>query len=85
MGLSEEKRNEQAAKYNRDLIAKLSAELDEVKLAANSLLGLIDCLGGRMSLDDAGSDRKSLAELVDYPEFMNRKIKERVSASRIDC
>lgn len=49
---------------------QLEAELEELKLAANSLLGLIDCLGGRWSLDDAGPDRKQLAELVDYPKFL---------------
>ncbi|MCK5548585.1 MAG: hypothetical protein KAI64_06195 [Thermoplasmata archaeon] len=52
----------------------LRAENEAVMMAANSLLGLIDCLGGRMSLDDAGPDRKSLAELVDYPDYMNKKI-----------
>lgn len=52
----------------------LKEKNEALKMAANSLLGLIDCLGGRMSLDDAGSDRKNLAELVDYPDYMNKKL-----------
>ncbi|KKL81758.1 hypothetical protein LCGC14_1991520 [marine sediment metagenome] len=48
--------------------AALQRQVEKVRLAANSLLGLIDCLGGGRDLDDAGPDRKQLAELVDYPK-----------------
>lgn len=61
--------------YN--LIAEYKAlydDYEELLMSANSLLGLIDCLGGRWSLDDAGPDRKNLAELVDYPDYMKKKI-----------
>lgn len=43
----------------------LKRENKGLMMAANSFLGLIDCLGGRGSLDDAGPDGKNLAELVD--------------------
>ena len=49
---------------------KLQADNDAIRLAANSLLGLIDCLGGGRDLDDAGPDRKQLAELVNYPQAL---------------
>lgn len=52
----------------------LTAEDDALLDAANSLLGLIDCLGGGFSLDDAGPDRKTLAKLADYPNHMNKKL-----------
>ena len=47
--------------------------LSKLEHAAISLLGLIDCLGGRYSLDDAGPDRKNLAELVNYPDVLGGK------------
>ena len=50
------------------LILKENARLIR---ASNSLLGLIDCLGGAWSLDDAGPDRKHPAELVNYPEYFD--------------
>lgn len=51
---------------------KEQLEIDNaaLRLAANSLLGLIDCLGGGRDLDDAGPDRKQLAELVNYPQAL---------------
>lgn len=52
----------------------LKTENEAVLDAANSLLGLIDCLGGGFSIDDAGPDRKTLAKLVDYPNHMNKKL-----------
>ena len=57
-----------------EYIAQLEAETEALMMAANSFLGLIDCLGGRGSLDDAGPDGKNLAELCDYPDYMNKKI-----------
>ena len=64
-----EKQRTQFARANA-----LEAENEQLKDSANSLLGLIDCLGGRSSLDDAGPDRKNLSDLADYPNHMNRKI-----------
>ena len=57
-----------------DYIAQLEEKNEALMMAANSFLGLIDCLGGRGSLDDAGPDGKNLAELCDYPDYMNKKI-----------
>lgn len=51
-------------------VAPLEAENERLRKAANSLLGMIDCLGGRWSLDNAGPDRKNLAELVNYPDAL---------------
>lgn len=53
---------------------QLDTEVKQLQEAANSLLGLIDCLGGRRSLDDAGPDRKNLAELVNYPDMNPDKV-----------
>jgi len=53
----------------------------ELKIAAASLLGLIDALGGAGSLDDAGPDRKQLAELIDYPAILD----EAGKSKELDC
>lgn len=53
----------------------------ELKIAVASLLGLIDALGGAGSLDDAGPDRKKLAELIDYPAILDEAGKD----EELDC
>lgn len=53
----------------------------ELKIAVASLLGLIDALGGAGSLDDAGPDRKNLAELIDYPAILDEAGKD----EELDC
>ena len=45
---------------------------------ARSLLLLIDALGGRGGLDDAGPDRKLLAEVIGYEEELKEPMTRRI-------
>ncbi len=49
-------------------------ERDALVRASLSLLMLIGALGGEWTLDNAGPDRKQLAELVNYPEATRKEI-----------